>query len=86
MIVDAIMNFFINIFAGVLSIIPSMSFDVSGFTSVVDSLKGVIQSSAYFLPVVDIAIIVSLLLIYQASGFLIWSFNWVVRRIADIIP
>jgi hypothetical protein len=86
MIVDAIINFFINLFAGVLNIIPSMDFDVSGFTSVVGSLKGIVQSSAYFLPVTDIAIIVSLLLLYQASSFLIWAFNWVVRRIADIIP
>ncbi|NIK80604.1 hypothetical protein FHS15_005795 [Paenibacillus castaneae] len=86
MIVDAIINFCIVLFAGLLNIIPAMDFDVSGFTSVVTSLKGIIQPSAYFLPIQDIAIIVSLLLLYQASSFLIWSFNWVVRRIADIIP
>ncbi|MDQ0116830.1 hypothetical protein [Paenibacillus harenae] len=86
MITEAILEFFINIFASCLSIIPSLDFDVSGFTSVLTSLKGIIQPAAYFLPLTDISIIVTILLVYQGGTFLIWAINWVVRRIADIIP
>lgn len=86
MITEAIINFFIELLASILHIIPLLDFDVSGFTAIVGELKNIIQQSAYFLPIADIAIVVSLILSYQTVALLIWGANWVIRRIADVIP
>lgn len=86
MIIAKMLEFFINILAGMMHMIPSLDFDTSGFESLMATIKDVIRPAAYFLPLGDIAAVLTIFLAYQASGFLIWAINWVVRRIADIIP
>ncbi|SIQ89651.1 hypothetical protein SAMN05880570_2645 [Paenibacillus sp. RU4T] len=85
-IIESMIDFFIRLFASIMDMLPSMSFDTSGFTGMIASLKGLVEPAAYFLPITDISLVLGILLAYQAAGFGIWAVNWVVRRIADIIP
>lgn len=73
-----IIDFFITLIIGLINILPSFSFDLSSFTSALNTFLNALTTINYYLPIRESFIILSLVLSFYA-------FRLVYRAICYII-
>jgi len=77
----------LKFFSSLIDLLPTFSF--SNGSSIESSIKFVadlINGSSILLPVSDIFIIIGLIVSFRSLMFLVFITNWIIRRIADVIP
>lgn len=77
----------LNFFSGCISLFPDI--DVSVGNNVVNGINtfvDILSQCSFILPVVDILLIVSFIAVIRVATLGIFIVNWIIRRIADIIP
>lgn len=80
MITSTILNFFIYLFNGILSVLPSINLEIPG--DIVNTICNFCSSASYFLPIKALAPILTFSL-----GFLLFRFVWaIVLRVKSFIP
>ncbi len=80
MITSTILNFFIYLFNGILSVLPSINLEIP--ENIVNTICDFCSAAAYFLPIKALAPIIGFSL-----GFLLFRFVWaIVLRVKSFIP
>lgn len=86
----AIIISFINFLGRVLdTAMPDLSVDSGYLSNVVTGLDMVIDFMAqvnFIVPLPTILLITSIVFSFRLTKFIIFIVNWIVRRIADVIP
>ena len=71
------------------AIIPDLSVSDSFLSNVADALELVIDFVAkvnFLIPIPTILLVMSIVYTFKYSKFIVFCVNWVIRRIADLIP
>lgn len=81
---------FLNWLSGIVtSFIPAFTIDsaaMSGLSSALSHFKTFIANVNWLVPVNDCLLIISVLVGIQIAKMVVFVVNWIIRRIADIIP
>jgi len=87
MIVNFLLDVLFTVIEFIFNLIPTIDL---GFTTkmtwLLDTLGIFINSANYWLPLADMLFVLGAILIIGNFRFILWAANWVIRRIADIIP
>ena len=70
-------------------VIPSLSLESAHLSSIVDGLEVIIEFMAqinFLIPLPTIVLVISIVYGFRLVKFSIFAINWVIRRIADLIP
>ncbi len=71
------------------TVIPSLSLESAHLSSIVDGLELIIEFMAqinFLIPLPTILLVISIVYGFRLVKFSIFAINWVIRRIADLIP
>lgn len=71
------------------TVIPSLSLESAHLSSIVDGLEVIIEFMAqinFLIPLPTILLVISIVYGFRLVKFSIFAINWVIRRIADLIP
>lgn len=77
----------LSFFSGCISLFPEI--DISAGDNIVNGINtfvDILSKCSFALPVVDILVIASFVAVIRVATFGIFIVNWIIRRIADIIP
>lgn len=87
MIVEALLNFLFGIIEFMFGLLPTIELGfVDNIGWVLDKVSMFISTASYFLPMSDLLAILGAVLVIQNFHIILYFVNWIVRRIADIIP
>ncbi|WZL73095.1 hypothetical protein QBE52_18955 [Clostridiaceae bacterium 35-E11] len=84
-----------NFFSYMIDLIPSfelgstqrgVSSFFSSLSASIDFMSDLIAGAGILIPVVDVFIIISIVVGFRVFMFTVFIINWVIRRIADVIP
>ncbi len=70
-------------------VIPSLSLESAHLSNIVDGLEVIIEFMAqinFLIPLPTILLVISIVYGFRLVKFSIFAINWVIRRIADLIP
>jgi hypothetical protein len=77
----------LQFFGTLVDAMPSLDFAwSSNIVSSIQVLLGLIGKANFLIPVSDIVLILGAVSAYRIAMFTIFIANWIIRRIADIIP
>lgn len=76
----------LDIFGSMLNLLPSFNADTDSMSTSITTMLNLVNGASILVPVKDIFIIISLVVGYRTFMFGVWILNWIIRRIADIIP
>ena len=79
---DAVANF-------IATYLPSFTLGNGVLSKVIDAFTyfiSMISNLNWLVPVSDVLLIISLLIGYKLTLFTVFVVNWIIRRIADVIP
>ncbi|MBS6953452.1 MAG: hypothetical protein KH230_09465 [Enterocloster asparagiformis] len=71
------------------TLLPDLSLDSGHLASIVDGLEVVIEFMSqvnFLIPLPTILLVISIVYGFRLIKFSIFLINWVIRRIADLIP
>ena len=86
---DLIISFINLLFGSFMSLLPDFNFNSSTYSSVESGFTSVVSFLAdvnFIVPLSDIFIIISIKLALCLFKMGLFTGNWIIRRIADIIP
>jgi hypothetical protein len=86
LITRALLEIFFALLNTILSLLPKLSIDVSGGKNAIIYLADFIAKANMFVPIDQVFYILSIYVTIKLSLFLWWGINWIIDRIADIIP
>jgi len=87
MIVELLLDFFFGIINFLLGLLPTFSFPfLDNLVWLYGQINRFTSYAAYFLPMTDLFLVFSGVLIVTNFQLILWVVNWVIRRIADVIP
>lgn len=87
MIIESLLNLIFKMAEKTLSILPDASSGISEFISGgIGFFTKLIGGLSYWLPLEALMIMLGIVLLVQNFQLILWIVNWVIRRIADIIP
>lgn len=80
---------FFQFLKGIVGMLPDLSVNnsiLSNMSSGVDMVFEFIGKVNFFIPLDHMLIILGLVYSIRAAKFLVFVINWIIRRIADVIP
>lgn len=79
----------LDFFKGLVLSMPDLSMDTGQLSQIVTALDKVVEFIAkvnFLVPIDHILLLISLVYGFKLVKFSVFAINWVIRRIADIIP
>lgn len=79
----------LEFFKGLVLRMPDLSMDTGQLSQIVTALDKVVEFIAkvnFLVPIDQILLLISLVYGFKIVKFSVFAINWVIRRIADIIP
>lgn len=87
LIVEAMLNFMYSTAAKILGILPDTSPNiVEFFTNTITTFEKIMNGLNYWLPLKALITFLIIIIVVQNFQLILWVLNWIIRRIADIIP
>lgn len=80
---------FLEFLKGVIGRFPDLSVDngiISNMSQGMDTVFGFIGKVNFFIPLDHMLAIMGLVYVIRNSKFIVFIINWIIRRIADLIP
>lgn len=87
MITEKFMDAIFSVIEFCFGLLPTVSFGwLDKISWVLGQIGKFVSTSSYFLPMGDLLAILGAVLVVANFQVILWFVNWVIRRIADIIP
>jgi hypothetical protein len=87
MLVEGLLNIIIGAVNFMLNLLPTINF---GFLENISWVLGQVtlftQYAGYFVPMTDFMLVLTGVILIQNFQIMLFFINWIIRRIADIIP
>lgn len=81
---------FLEFLRGVIdTVMPDMSVESGVLSNIVDGLETMVEFVAqvnFFIPLPTIFLVLSIVFGFRLTKFIVFCVNWVIRRLADVIP
>lgn len=86
MITEGLLNIFFGFLDIILILIPKFSFDFFSAPVALATLVKFLFKANYFVPIDTLLVVFGCIVATKSFKLGVWTVNWIIRRIADIIP
>lgn len=87
MITEALLNLFFGLLNTIFGLLPALEFPFDDeIASSITTLADYVMKANQFIPVNHIFIVTSAVIGLPIFKFMFFCVNWIIRRIADVIP